>query len=186
LEDFSIQLGQWFEQNAGMSLALLTGFVGVVTFYVIYLHVRLSRISASFRSLLHDVDGQNLEELLIAQGIQLRETLQELARVRQEHGEIHAELRERLLCPAVARYSAFDDTGSDQSFSLALVDGHGNGAVITALHGRDEGRTYAKPLINGQSRYVLTDEEKQVVAEALREIALSKEDLASDERKRSK
>lgn len=68
----------------------------------------------------------------------------------------------------VVRYSAFEDTGGDQSFSLALVDGGGNGIVLSALYGRDATRVYAKPIEGWRSPRSLTGEEEQALTRARR------------------
>ncbi|MDQ7029441.1 MAG: DUF4446 family protein [Ardenticatenia bacterium] len=66
----------------------------------------------------------------------------------------------------VVRFNPFQETGGDQSFSIALLDDHGNGVVITSLYTRDGTRIYAKPLEQGQSPYPLMDEEKEAIARA--------------------
>ncbi len=66
----------------------------------------------------------------------------------------------------IVRYSAFADMGGDQSFSLALVDEGGSGLLITALHGRDETRIYAKPLVQWRSTYSLSAEEQEALGKA--------------------
>lgn len=66
----------------------------------------------------------------------------------------------------IVRYSAFSDVGGDQSFSLALVDERGNGALISSLHGREETRLYAKPLVQWRSSYSLGAEEQQALGQA--------------------
>lgn len=68
---------------------------------------------------------------------------------------------------AVVRFNAFDNTGGEQSFVLALLDGRGNGAVITTLAGREESRTYAKPIEGGGSPYLLSEEEREAIRRAL-------------------
>ncbi len=66
----------------------------------------------------------------------------------------------------LVRYSAFENVGGDQSFSLALVDARGNGAVLSGLHSRDEARVYAKPLLQWRSSYSLSAEEQQALGQA--------------------
>ncbi|QIA28113.1 DUF4446 family protein [Thermaerobacter sp. PB12/4term] len=68
---------------------------------------------------------------------------------------------------AVVRFNAFPNTGGEQSFALALLDAHGNGAVITTLAGREETRTYAKPIAGGSSPYLLSEEEREAIRRAL-------------------
>ena len=64
----------------------------------------------------------------------------------------------------VQRYQGFPNVGGDQSFSIALVDGSGSGFLLSGLHGRDETRVYAKPLVQWRSSYSLSAEEQTVVA----------------------
>ncbi|HHV61940.1 MAG TPA: DUF4446 family protein [Firmicutes bacterium] len=86
--------------------------------------------------------------------------------------EAFREQRERQ-CPGciqgigIVKFNAFHGMGGEQSFSLALVDGNGNGVIITALHGRDESCIYAKPLESGSSPYPLSDEERAAIAKAI-------------------
>ncbi len=42
------------------------------------------------------------------------------------------------------RYNAFRDVGSDQSFTLALVNHAGDGVVVSSIFAREETRTYGK------------------------------------------
>ncbi|NLK00292.1 MAG: DUF4446 family protein [Clostridia bacterium] len=71
----------------------------------------------------------------------------------------------------IIRYSAFNDVGGDLSFSLALLDGHGDGLVLSSLHGRDEARSFVKPIKSGGSHYQLSPEETQAVEKALKGIS---------------
>ena len=68
---------------------------------------------------------------------------------------------------SLVRFRAFPEVGSDLSFSLALLDGRGNGVILTSLFGRDETRVYAKPVKEGRSPYRLAPEEEQALVEAL-------------------
>ncbi|MCY0878130.1 MAG: DUF4446 family protein [Firmicutes bacterium] len=63
----------------------------------------------------------------------------------------------------LVRFNPFEDTGSDLSFSAALLNDHGDGLILTSLWGRDEVRLYAKPIEKHESRYVLSQEEKQAL-----------------------
>ena len=66
----------------------------------------------------------------------------------------------------VVRYSAFEKVGGDQSFSVALVDERGSGAMISGLHVREDTRVYAKPLTQWRSTYSLSAEEQQALGQA--------------------
>ena len=64
------------------------------------------------------------------------------------------------------RYKAYDQNGTNQSFSVALVNEKGNGVVISSLHSHDRMSTFAKPVQNYSSTYDLTEEELAVLDDA--------------------
>ncbi len=65
------------------------------------------------------------------------------------------------------RFNPFHDTGGDQSFILALVDGHDTGVVISGLYSRSGTRWYAKKVQNGKSLdHELSEEEAQALKQA--------------------
>ena len=64
------------------------------------------------------------------------------------------------------RYKAYEVNGSNQSFSVALVNEKGNGVVISSLHSHDRMSTFAKPIEKYESGYELTEEEHAVLEEA--------------------
>lgn len=63
----------------------------------------------------------------------------------------------------LVRYNPFADNGGNLSFSMALLDGHNSGVVITSMHGRETNRIYAKPITKGESEFTLTKEEQQAI-----------------------
>ena len=67
------------------------------------------------------------------------------------------------------RYKAFEAHGSNQSFSIALLNEKGNGVVISSLHSHERVSTFAKPVIDYESTHDLTDEEKSVINDAKKE-----------------
>jgi len=70
----------------------------------------------------------------------------------------------------VVRYNAFENVGSDLSFSIALLDANDDGFVINGIYSRDSSCTYAKPINNGVAKYVLSAEEMQAVDTARKSV----------------
>lgn len=65
------------------------------------------------------------------------------------------------------RFNPFKDTGGDQSFILALLDGLDNGMVISGLYSRAGTRWYAKKVEKGIGvEHELSDDEKKALKEA--------------------
>ena len=86
--------------------------------------------------------------------------------LRQEVAALSAEAGDALRHLAVVRYDAYGDMGGHLSWSLALLDDRGNGAVLTSIHGRSEARTYAKNVTGWTSDQQLSPEEQEAVAAA--------------------
>ena len=64
----------------------------------------------------------------------------------------------------MVRDNPFEDTGSDQSFAIALLDDRRDGVVISSpLHGRSNTRIFAKPVAHGSSPHNLSDEESEAI-----------------------
>jgi hypothetical protein len=116
-----------------------------------------------FRRLLQGAEGRNLEKLLLEQQAQLEASARELAALKAAHADLSHRVDGCVVRPRVLRFNAFQGTGSDLSFALALTDAAGNGAVLSSIYGRDECRVYAKPVERRQSPYPLSDEERQVL-----------------------
>ena len=64
------------------------------------------------------------------------------------------------------RYNAFDDVGSDQSFTLALLNSEGDGVVITSIFSRTETRTFGKAVRRYVPQQGASKEEQSAIAMA--------------------
>lgn len=83
--------------------------------------------------------------------------------LRHEVAALRAEAASALQHLAVVRYDAYADMGGALSWSLALLDDHGDGTVITSIHGRNEARTYAKTVNAWTCEQPLSPEEEAAV-----------------------
>lgn len=114
------------------------------------------------------LDG-NLEQVLLT----IQGNIREMKTGIEAHDRRLGTLEQRLAAMkghvALHRYNAFNEAGrgSDMSFSLAIVDDAENGAVVTAIHGREETFVYGKPVKGGESDYKLTPEEREALSRAM-------------------
>lgn len=111
----------------------------------------------------NQVDGVPVSELLVDLAGRIKavaDRLNEVATTQISMIEGSKQYIQRASC---VRYNAYEDTGSDLSFSVAILDSRGAGLVMSGLYGRDDMRMYAKPVEGGRSPYVLTNEEKQAI-----------------------
>jgi hypothetical protein len=82
-------------------------------------------------------------------------------------GEAERRLDGAVAFHAIVRYDAYNEMSGRQSTSLALLDAHGSGVVLSSIHHRDQARLYAKRVVGGQGEFELSPEEEEAVRTAL-------------------
>jgi len=97
----------------------------------------------------------------------LKEVLKQFEELKKEVKEISRISSFSVQRVGIIRYNPFSEVGSDQSFSVALLDRDNNGVVISSLYSRDGNRVYGKPVKNGKSEYSLSGEEKKAIEKAV-------------------
>jgi len=125
------------------------------------------RFLSSFRKLTKDVSDKNLKDLLedVLKKIDL--TNKENQKITEKISEMEEKDFFHLQKVGLVRYNPFSDTGGDQSFVLAVLDGNDNGVVITSLHSREQTRVYTKPVENGkEAGFEFSKEEIEAIVRA--------------------
>lgn len=132
--------------------------------WTLFLHFKLRKMQLASKELFQGGKIPNLEELLLEQAKNLKILDKDIQELFNISNEINALALKSLHKFAVVRFNPFKDTGGNQSFSIALLDGKNNGLTITALYTREGARVYAKSIANKDSKaFPLTDEEKQAI-----------------------
>lgn len=147
-----------------LAFALVLSLSALIT--AVVLAKRQKRILNQYSVLLANGSPQDLETLLLAQATTLETLTAHVEQIDRQIAADEQQARRHIQKVGMLRYNAFPDTGSDQSFSVAMLDADGNGLVLTSLYGRTETRTYAKPIQGGKSTYPLSDEELAALAQA--------------------
>lgn len=127
----------------------------------------ISRLETKYRKLTRGVENSNLEQLIDSYMDKIDGVKEETETIKSQFDNIDKRISRCIQNVSIIRYKAFDDVGSDLSFSLAMLDENKDGIIITSIYGRNESTTYAKPIDKGISRYDLSDEEKIVLNNTL-------------------
>jgi len=155
------------------TIAVFLALLALVLIVVLYFRVsRLSRFQKKFFS---GRSAADLEEIIVQQQTLIEKAgrdIKKLAQVNKVLAELQQSSIHRI---GVVRFNPFGDIGGDNSFALALLDGHGNGVVISSLYGRESQRIFVKSIVAGQSKSPLTEEEKQAILQS-RQVSPSSSD----------
>jgi len=68
---------------------------------------------------------------------------------------------------ALVRYDAYGEMSGHQSSSLALLDAHRSGVVLSSIVHRENARMYVKQVFEGRGELELSPEEQEAVELAL-------------------
>jgi len=153
----------WISTNYSVTaLILLSTFAfGIIVFFMVI--IRLNRITKQYKALMKGVDGKNLEQLLHGNARTLEQALLKLEIMDDRLKSVELATLKSIQHVGIIRFNAFKDMGGDLSYALALLDQKGNGIVVSSIYGRDEARTYAKPIKGGKSTYQLSEEEELAI-----------------------
>ena len=111
----------------------------------------------------------DLEEIIFEEIKKMKNTEADIAKLYKRTQSLKESVDCSLKNVGLIRFDPFKQKGGNQSFSIALLDTHANGLVISSLFTQDGNRVYGKPISKGQSQYPLTEEEKQALSQALKQ-----------------
>lgn len=95
-----------------------------------------------------------------------RELTARVERFEPRASELEALSRTDLSRIGFVRYDAYDDTSSELSYALALLNREGDGVVLSSLYSRSDTRTYGKPVEKFTPLAHASDEELSAIAQA--------------------
>lgn len=127
---------------------------------------RMAAIRRQLTAITRGTDNMNLEEVLVSHLDKVQHIEKRTDQVEKAIAVLQAQIPDCIQRVNMIRYDAFEDVGGQQSFAIALLDGRGDGIVLTSVYSRLEIRVYAKAIRNGRSSHTLSEEEARVVKDA--------------------
>ncbi|MEN6414028.1 MAG: DUF4446 family protein [Veillonellales bacterium] len=165
--NYLVQFSALVMANLQYVLLAMTAMIFLALIIFIHINIKLSRMNRRYRKMMQGMEGANLERLLTDHIEEVRQAMVKIDSAAAAYNAIVKTLQHCVQKMGIVRFNAFEDTGSDLSYAIALLDSADNGIVLSSIFGRNESRSYAKPVINGQSSYFLTEEEKQALQQAM-------------------
>lgn len=157
--------------NSLLANPLLLGFIvlAIATLIllglVIWMYIKMHKF-------LIVVDAHNISDSLK----HVSNNLSELQSFRSEMEKyltgVEKRLRKSVQSVHTVRFNPFKGTGGggNQSFATTLINEQGDGVIISSLYSRDHVSVFSKPLKKHGSEYELSEEEKESLENAKRDL----------------
>lgn len=154
-------------KNIGVITIALSALFLVYTVIFILLLVRTNKLQRKLTRLMKGSSAVSIEEMISSYQEKVETAKQNSEMCVDNLKLLNSQIRNCVQKVGVVRFKAFEDVGSDLSYSVALLDDHNDGVVITSLFGRNISTSYAKPIEKGESKYALSDEEMYAMNKAM-------------------
>jgi hypothetical protein len=162
-----IDLDALVTANIGLIVVGLVVVVFALVLAVVGLIRRARKLGRRLESITRGSDEGSLEAVLGTHLERVRQVVHDVDTVAARTAVIERDLIGSLGRVGLVRFNPFEDTGGNQSFALALLDGRGDGFIVSSLHARTGTRLYAKAVAGGASETALSEEESEALRQAL-------------------
>jgi hypothetical protein len=153
-------------------LIIIMILILIVLVWNIILSVRLRALGEKYKRFMRGSTGKNFENMLLDHIKDIEDAVERVNIINGDLINVKNQMDKCIQKCNIIRYNAFSDTGSDLSFSIAMLDNFNDGFIITGIYGRNESITYAKPITKGTSGYPLSVEEEMVLNRSLKSTRL--------------
>lgn len=147
------------EYNLPLILGIIIVLLMVMIIISIVLSVSNRKLKKRYNILMKDADKSSLEEMIKSYQTKIDHTFVDSKVALEKIESIDKRLSTCVQKVGVVRFQAFEDVGSDLSYSVALLDDFNSGVIITSIFGRNMSTSYAKPITEGLSNYEFSNEE---------------------------
>ena len=146
----------------------ITGSMLILFILYIINIIKLSKMKKNYKEFMQKLgNGTSIEEILDKHIEKINKTITKNEELEKFCINLDAEMKNCIQKIGIYRYNAYQDTGSDLSFTLALLEEKNDGVVLNGIYSRDMSNIYAKPVENGKSSYKITEEESEAIKRAI-------------------
>ncbi len=142
---------------------LLIGLAVIVAILAVWNIILARRLKTLFRG----STGIALEKVIETQIKKTSRIEGETKRQLEEIIALRANLLHSFQKVKLARFNSFDEGGANQSFAIAMLDGHNTGFILTNLYLSNAARMFLKPITRGEAQQKLSPEEETLLKDML-------------------
>jgi hypothetical protein len=122
-------LNRVLSDNLSFALGGIAVVLLILVLLVVAQTIRLGRAMRAYRGLVRGADGDNLSGVLDAHIGRIDAVAHRLAEVNELQTYLERRTRGALQHIGMVRFNPFEDTGSDQSFAIAVLDDRRDGGA---------------------------------------------------------
>lgn len=140
----------------------------IIALIILVFHQRkLLKLERKYKDFINKFEDKDIEKTLKDYFGVINQVNEENKILIAENKNIEKRIDNCIQKMGIVRYNAFDDVGSNLSFAIALLDKNNNGIILNGIYSRNSSNIYAKPVNNGKSEYILSEEEKKALEKAM-------------------
>ncbi len=122
----------------------------ILFIWTIGLTVYLIKLNSHYQGLIKGHNKGNLTQILNQITSEITLDRKNIDQLKENVSSLSEGVISHIQKVGILRFNPFADTGGDQSFILAILDGNDSGIVLTSLHSRGTTRWYAKNVRSGK------------------------------------
>ena len=162
------ELLKLISDNSSYIILGLSGVSVLLLIVVIYQSISISGLKKRYDKMMTGEEtGTSFEKKMLDHIEEVRRVSAANEKLNEKAKEMDALLNLAITKVGVIRFRAFEDMGSDLSYAVALLDSNDDGVILSSIFGREDSRSYVKPIEHGKSSYTLTKEEEEAMRKAL-------------------
>lgn len=149
-----------------MSISIELIIISILALLAIFELFLIIRVEKRMKKLFMGTNAQNLEEVINILGHHVEKLENDRDQIFKHLKIVDKKLSQSVRNIETLRFNPFKESGSNQSFAIAMMNDEGNGVILSSLYARDRMSVFAKQITSGKPNQDLTQEEKKVFDKA--------------------
>ena len=157
----------WGLDEGWFIIGIIVVLLLLILMYLV-LYKKYRKLQETYNKFMEGKDAESLEEVILKRFEEIDKLKLESLELKDTAEKLTEGLTGAYQKTAIIKYDAFKEMGGKLSFSVALLNNQNDGFILTSMHSSSGGcYTYIKEVIKGESFILLSEEESQVLKEAI-------------------
>lgn len=154
--------------DLALYIAIGLGVLFVITCIILIVTLcKLKSLRRRVDALTRGKDAESMEDTILKFFDNIKELEDAEQKMHRDIKEIKDNLKITYQKTGLVKYDAFREMSGALSYSLALLDKQNNGVLISSMYSREGCYSYAKEIVNGESKLNLSEEEAEALKQAV-------------------